>query len=332
MKEFIFTKQHTAFIKGIAILLMIWHHALIPEFYVSPEPFMRSWGMTHLSMGGKFCVGLFTFIMGYGYACSNNHSLSYSLKHIWRLLKQYWILCLLVFFPLGILFGGGKLTDWQTILYNLAGLKFQYNCASWFVLFYVYAMLAIIPLSRMADAKPYMTLLLSIVIFGIAATFIPAGKNIWCSALNRCCFYTPVLVAGYVAAKMEWIKRVPNVPSYVYLVLACFVLIARCLVYSVKGFSADTVLAPVFILAIVAYLNKAEMVGWVRKSFERLGQVSMYMWFLHAVFFSDYTKAIFQERQIWINNPFAVFIITTVVSYMLAVSAVNICKRLSSSR
>lgn len=106
MTEISFTRQHTAFIKGIAILLMIWHHALIPEFYVSPEPFMRSWGMIHLSMGGKFCVGLFTFILGYGYACSNNHTYSYSSNHIWKLLKQYWVLCLLIFIPFGTLFGG----------------------------------------------------------------------------------------------------------------------------------------------------------------------------------------------------------------------------------
>lgn len=224
---------------------------------------------------------------------------------------------------------GGTLTDWQTMAYNLAGLKFQYNCASWFVLFYVYAMLAIIPLSKMADAKPYMTLLLSIVVFGIAATFIPTGKNIWCSALYSCCFYTPVLVVGYVAAKMEWIRRVPNAPSYMYLILACFVLIARCLVCSVKGFSADTVLAPVFILAIVAYLNKAEAVVWVRKGFERLGQLSMYMWFLHAIFFSDYTRAIFQEQPIGSNNPFETFLFTTIASYLLAEAVLYINKNLA---
>ena len=332
MTKFTFTKQHSAFIKGIAILLMIWHHALIPEFYVEPEQFMRSWGMIHLSMGGKFCVGIFTFIMGYGYACSNNHSLSYSLKHIWKLLKQYWILCLLIFFPLGILFGEGELTDWQTMVYNLAGLKFQYNCSSWFVLFYVFAMLAIIPLSRVTDEMPYLTLLLCIVIFGIAATFISSGKNIWCDALSRCCFYTPVLITGYVAAKMEWIKRIPDMPSYMYLFLACLVLVVRCFVYSIKGFSADTILVPVFILTFVAYLNKAGVVRWIRRCFERLGQVSMYMWFLHAVFFSDYTRSIFQEQPVWINNPFVAFIITTVVSYICAELVSNISKRLSSSR
>lgn len=108
MAEFAFNRQHTAFLKGIAILLMIWHHALIPEFYVSPEAILRNWGVIHLSMGGKFCVGIFTFIMGYGYACSSNHTFDNSIKHIWRLLRQFWLLSLFIFIPLGVVLGGVK--------------------------------------------------------------------------------------------------------------------------------------------------------------------------------------------------------------------------------
>lgn len=327
-----FTKQHTAFIKGVAILLMIWHHALIPEFYLTPEPFMRSWGMTHLSMGGKFCVGIFTFIIGYGYACGKNHTFSYSSSHIWKLLKQYWALCLLIFIPIGTLFGGGNLTDWQTILCNLAGLKFQYNLASWYVMFYVYAMLAIIPISKLADKKPYLTLLSAIIVFGTTATLINGRANMWCDAINRWCIYTPVLIAGYVAAKQNWIKRIPKLPAHWYLIISLLVLAARCLVGSLKGFSTDTLFAPVFIFLIVAYLNKANVSGWVRKIFERLGKVSMYMWFLHAIFFSDYTKAIFQSQSVWLNNPFAAFLLTTIVSFLLVEVTLYINTRLSKAK
>ena len=107
MAEIAFTKQHTAFIKGIAILLMILHHALIPEFYVSPAPILHNWWVIHLSIGGKFCVGIFTFIVGYGYACGHDRTISYSFKHIRRLLTRFWCLSLLVFIPVGVVFGGG---------------------------------------------------------------------------------------------------------------------------------------------------------------------------------------------------------------------------------
>ena len=102
-----FKKDHTLIIKGIAILLMIWHHALIPEFYSHPEPCMYTWMNTHLYIGGKFCVALFTFIIGYGYAYSSDHSLRYAAKHICRLLKEYWTIFILLLLPLGTIFGGG---------------------------------------------------------------------------------------------------------------------------------------------------------------------------------------------------------------------------------
>lgn len=225
---------------------------------------------------------------------------------------------------------GGNLTDWQTILLNLACLKFQYNCASWFVLFYVYAMLAIIPLSVAADRKPYFTIVSSIIIFGLLASVIPAKDNCLFDALNRWCHYTPVLLVGYVSAKQEWIKRIPDLSAYSYIIIAFTVMIARCFVGSVKGFATDTFFVPIFVSAIIAYLNKAEMVAWVRKSFERLGKVSMYMWLIHAIFFSTYTKAIFQSAAVWINNPFAAFLLTTIASYMLAEVAEHVSKIFSN--
>lgn len=329
MIEIAFTKQHTAFIKGIAILLMIWHHALIPEFYVTPEPVLGSWGIIHLSMGGKFCVGLFTFIIGYGYACSSNHKLIYSLKHIWRLLKQYWLLCLLIFFPLGIIFGGGNITDYHTLICNLVGLKFQYNLASWYVLFYVFAMLAIIPISLAADKKPYSTLMFSIVIFGWLTYLIPTRENLLYDTLNRWCHYAPVLVVGYVAAKQEWIKRIPDLPTKSYLIIILIVLASRCLISSIKGIATDTFFAPIFVFAVVAYLNKAKVAGWLKKSFERFGRVSMYMWFIHAIFYSSYTKSIFQTTPLWQNNPFFAFMLITLVSYLLAELIIAINERVS---
>lgn len=124
----------------------------------------------------------------------------------------------------------------------------------------------------------------------------------------------------------------PNLPAYAYLIVLFMVLAARCSVGSIKGFSTDTLLAPIFIFSVVAYLNKANVAGWVRKSFERLGKVSMYMWLLHAVFFSDYSKAIFQTQPVWLNNPFAAFIFTTIVSYLLAEMLTVISGMLSSKQ
>ena len=230
---------------------------------------------------------------------------------------RFWCLSLLVFIPVGVVFSGG-ITDIQIITYNLLGLEFQYNCASWFVLFYVYAMLTILPISFFADRKPYLTLLLTTIVFGVTASFIPKGINIWLNAVHRCSFYTPVLVVGYVAAKKQWVKYIPQLSADVYLLTAILVLAARCMMSSVKGFTTDTIFAPIFILAAVAYLNRAQIAECIKKCLERLGAVSMYMWFIHAVFYSDYTKSVFQNSPLWINNPFVSFVIVAAISYLFA--------------
>lgn len=179
-------------------------------------------------------------------------------------------------------------------------------------------MFALIPISWFGNRSPYLTLLLSILIFGIATWMIPNGINIGVNAVHRCCFYTPVLVVGYVAAKESWISRIPQLPTICYLLAAILLLIARCMISSIKGFTADTIFAPLFVFSIVAYLNKSHIAEWIKISLERLGTVSMYMWFIHAIFYSDYTRTIFQNSPLWVNNPFISFVIITIVSYLLA--------------
>lgn len=179
-------------------------------------------------------------------------------------------------------------------------------------------MLAILPISYFADRKPYLTLLLTTIVFGVAASFIPGRTNIWLNAIHRCCFYTPVLVIGYVAAKRRWVKYIPQLNMNAYLLISIFALAARCMLSAVKGFTTDTFFAPIFIFAVVAYLNRAQIAECIKKCMERLGTVSMYMWFIHAVFYSDYTKSVFQNSSLWINNPFVSFVIVTAISYLFA--------------
>lgn len=58
--EAFFDKDMTAVLKGIAILFMIMHHCLIPDFYDYPPDFLHNGLIVHVMMGMKICVGLFT--------------------------------------------------------------------------------------------------------------------------------------------------------------------------------------------------------------------------------------------------------------------------------
>lgn len=95
-----FGKDKTLIIKGIAIIFMMLLHCYGNEAYdveldFSHAPLARIHGVF------KICVGIFTFMVGYGYAFSKNKDLKYSLQHIKKLLIPFWtILFGFTFLPL----------------------------------------------------------------------------------------------------------------------------------------------------------------------------------------------------------------------------------------
>lgn len=65
-----FTKKDTDFCKGIAIILMLFHHLFndyeeYAGFTVSYAPFQGAY-LTHLAMAARVCVAIFVFLSGYG--------------------------------------------------------------------------------------------------------------------------------------------------------------------------------------------------------------------------------------------------------------------------
>ena len=96
-------KDKTQIIKGIAILLMVAHHCLIGEFYLKPDPFLSTLFGHKLVSLTKMCVGLFTFFVGYGYFFSSQNKVSYTIQHITKLLKNYWIVLFLIAIPLSVI-------------------------------------------------------------------------------------------------------------------------------------------------------------------------------------------------------------------------------------
>ena len=77
----------------------------------------------------KLCVGIFTFMVGYGYAYSKNKDLKYSFLHIKRLLIPFWTI-LLMALPIIISKGDFNL---KTFLLNLIGVNSVYNYFALFI-------------------------------------------------------------------------------------------------------------------------------------------------------------------------------------------------------
>ena len=96
------SRDKTTVLKGIAILFMILHHVLIKEFYVDQPEFLFSTTAIRMQISMKMCVGIYTFIIGYGFWFCHSYSIGYILSHIGKLIRQYWIVLVLLVLPISI--------------------------------------------------------------------------------------------------------------------------------------------------------------------------------------------------------------------------------------
>ena len=81
-----FGKDKTAIVKGIAIVFMMMLHCGVADVL-------------------KLCVGIFTFMVGYGYAFAKVKDWRYSYLHIKKLLIPFWTILFVFTFPVMYLQG-----------------------------------------------------------------------------------------------------------------------------------------------------------------------------------------------------------------------------------
>lgn len=97
----VLTKNDTLALKGIAILLLLWHHM----FFVSKD-LLFDWHDIGIKSAilSRVCVAIFVFLSGYGLMVSskiNESLIAFYRKRLFKLLLNYWYIWLL-FVPIGV--------------------------------------------------------------------------------------------------------------------------------------------------------------------------------------------------------------------------------------
>lgn len=89
----VFSKRHTLVVKGIAVLILCWHHLYWHNVNV-PINLQTAEAYDVLVPLTKVCVALFTILSGFGINESFKHSehtyIQFSFKHIKKLLFNFW--------------------------------------------------------------------------------------------------------------------------------------------------------------------------------------------------------------------------------------------------
>ena len=99
MKSISFGRDKTQILKGIALILMIIHHTVNPGYWAEEGSVLYQI-LDKIGAATKICVWIFAFLVGYGFYCSKNKTLKYSIKRILLLVIPFWMMLFLLFIPL----------------------------------------------------------------------------------------------------------------------------------------------------------------------------------------------------------------------------------------
>lgn len=324
-----FGKDKTAIIKGVAIIFMILLHVFGGAgWYEDDIPMNHNVGLIRFMHSFQICVGIFVFMIGYGYAFSKKKDFAYSAKHVKQLLSVFWTVLFLFAVPASLEplysseMGGARL-----LFMNMFGIDETLMWVSWFVFLYIWAMIVMPFCGRLLDKRPYLWaigLFVLCQVFKVAIWYFIPSFNFhpWWHALFVCFSWTPTILLGYLFARKEWFQkiRIPNhwsVPI-IFTLLVFVVLRLKMILPGIKILNFDIVYAPIIILCILVVFSQFKM-NYLSKMIADFGDKSVYMWFVHALFFTAVTRPVYHQFVMISDNLWIVAVWTIVLSYMVSV-------------
>lgn len=296
-----FTRDDSMVIRGVAILTMVCHHAL-------PSPVC------------KICVGLFTFLVGYGYWFNRPPEWRNNLHRAWRLLSSYWLILFLLILPTALIWGGYRFSLPNFVL-NSFGLLENLNWYSWYVAFYLYAMISMPLYSRIIRRWPVPGTL-AVILFGplvvLIMHFIPGRPEMWTEMNIYAWFtYTPLLAVGYLFAEKRWIEKLCVPADTLWRAVPLIILVLLFLTRSHWGFVLfDIVYVPVMVVAVLWLVMDCQ-IKIIPKTLKALGVQSMNIWFLHSLFFCNYTAYVWSPLIDWVPQGYLQVLWIIILCYPL---------------
>lgn len=314
------SRQQSAIIKGLAILLMMLYHLpcirTIPGLDDSVFPVLAT---------ACHPIQYFLMVSGYGLYVSYKKgriTWPYLLKRSGRLYLSFWLVLLIFVFAIGsILYPGRFNTSPMFALSNLTGLRWDYCLFTWFLLPYVLMTFCSTMVFRAIDR-------IGIVWSIVAAIFIMLATG-W--LISRHYFdlmypyfihlvYLAVLVVQTFSGLI--IGAVMAKVTLSGLKLTCSVLEGRNLLilalllalFAVRCQIQISVITFFFVIAVVWLVLHLRLPQPVSRVFESLGDKSMMMWFLHGFL----AVQMFSEYVALLRWPLLIWVLWVIITYCIA--------------
>ena len=301
LKSFELTLNETKVIKGVAILLMLIHHFFsFPDWINSGNefigiPFLESSIEFYIGIFGKMCVTIFLFLTGYGlfYSYQKKDAYQHSLQKLGLFLINYWLILCLIFIPLQLLNSSFEFSL-KGFALNLVGLRKDYIMFSWYVRLQI-AIVIVFPLlkrlikTNLIQSMVYgicIPVMLRIVVTTLINRVSILSGNTFLDLFKEFLVYLPFLINGYIFAKFKLFSKMKHyLPIfldkwYVYVILIIGIIIGRNLLPMLL----ELIYVPTFIFSIISLIRMINN-QWLTNGLGFLGEHSLNLWFLHAIFF-----------------------------------------------
>lgn len=333
MKKVVFDHKQTNIAKGVALLMLLWHHL----FYNNPETFNRFTSIYKLegvlydrpiecyfAVFCKVCVAIFLLLSGYGLFKSYsswqnkaNNKMTYKddakfvRYHISKLLLDYWYIYI-IFVPLGLIFGRSFFQIYEgNIVYAIIdffGLAHIFstptmNATWWFMGIIIIYYLLFPFFVRIIDYSPE----ISICIFlGFAFSTLE---------LEQLRLYVLPFATGIYIAKYDLFERIEkNQSSTVNKVILSGALVvgsASIRYFSDHAITFDSFFA--FSIVLTSYLLISN-IPLLNKVLQELGKYSGSIFMFHTFIYSYY----FQKYIFSVKYSILVFLLLTISCYVIA--------------
>lgn len=251
---------------------------------------------------------IFLFLTGYGvfHSYQKKDAYHHSLKKLGVFLINYWLILCLIFIPLQLLNSSFEFSL-KGFALNLVGLRKDYIMFSWYVRLEI-AIVIVFPLlkrlikTNLVQSTLYgicIPVMLRIVVTTLMNRVSILSGNTFSILFNEFLVYLPFLLSGYIFSKFKLFSKMKYyLPRfldkwYVYVILIIGILVGRNYTILTIGtligrnllpMLLELIYLPTFIFSIISLIRMINH-QWLTNGLGFLGEQSLNLWFLHAIFF-----------------------------------------------
>lgn len=314
-------RNETTILKGVAIMLMVFHHLfnrLENVALCADLPLFHDQSLLLWLSGACNPVAFFVLLGGYGMYIVNRKGDYHRYTRILKLYVHLWLI-LAVFLTLGHwlqpdVYPG----SFGTMLLNLTGYDVQYNNEYWFLLPYIVLMLVCPWLFGWTDKLQARWVVIASFVATLAASYIISNykytylvDHTWLLVLLRCLNFLFAFMLGAMAARGRWFERLRHWwrwPRWVVWLLLVLLFVARCCV------TTSFVNAPYAFLFIALFLLTMPHHAWTTRLLTAAGSLSMDIWLIHTWI----CYYLFHDQVYALHNPFVIYLVVFCTSFGLA--------------